>query len=128
MGSNEMKHLGVLPHPLVGAVATFPLALSPRGPWTASWPPRPLALPGEGPQGPPMCPRGVRGHPGCCREPPGSSPRLPLGLSLSLFLCMVFALKDLPSLCLGPACCLQMFADVVCRHSRVSGPKPALGA
>lgn len=60
--------------------------------------------------------KGVTGHPRGCRDP--------LGLSRSLFLCMVFALKDLSIWCLCPVCCLQMFADVFCCRCRVSGPKP----
>ena len=91
MGSNETKRLRFLPRPSLGAAVSsaFPLALSPRGLWAAGWPPRPLPLPGEGPQGPPVRPGGLRGHPGGCREPPGApqgpSGAQPLPISLRDF-------------------------------------------
>lgn len=43
------------------------------------------------PRGADRVPGGLTGYPGGCRDPPGASPGLPLGLSLSLFLCVIFA-------------------------------------
>lgn len=66
-----------------------------------------------GSQGCPVCPAGVREHPGSCRRTPGASSGIPLpGSSASLHLWKIFTLKDLPvlPLALHPVSrCLQMF-------------------